>query len=133
MDTYIASAFKELFNQDGMTVMGRGLGINRLLLKFIQYYTNPPIEKDKKKKLVFVMNTSSDLIDIITNGLLAEGLLPYQLPRVVTSEYSSEVRNEMFSEGGCFIITSKILIVDLLDKKIDPINICGFLIPNAHR
>ena len=39
----------------------------------------------------------------------------------------------MYKEGGCYFITSRILIVDMLDNKIDIPLISGFLIYNAHR
>lgn len=39
----------------------------------------------------------------------------------------------MYKEGGCYFITSRILIVDMLDEKIDFKSIGGLLIYNAHR
>jgi hypothetical protein len=36
-------------------------------------------------------------------------------------------------QGGCYIITSRILIVDLLDSKVDAQSIFGLLVYNAHR
>ena len=35
--------------------------------------------------------------------------------------------------GGCYIITSRILIVDLLDGKVNANSINGLLVYNAHR
>lgn len=45
----------------------------------------------------------------------------------------SQDRTEMYEQGGCFIITSRILIVDMLDGKVDPASILGFIVMNAHR
>lgn len=42
-------------------------------------------------------------------------------------------RVEKYVRGGCYIITSRILIVDLLDGKVDATSIAGLLIYNAHR
>jgi len=39
----------------------------------------------------------------------------------------------MYAEGGCFIITSRIMIVDLLTSKVDILKICGFLVNDAHK
>lgn len=36
-------------------------------------------------------------------------------------------------QGGCFFVTSRIFIVDLLDGKVDPSIVAGLLIANAHR
>ena len=55
------------------------------------------------------------------------------LSQVITSEILSQERGELYALGGCFLVTSRILIVDLLDGKADPSLIAGLLIPNAHR
>lgn len=39
MDQYIKAAFTELLNEDGLAVMAKGMGIQRLLIKFLQYYS----------------------------------------------------------------------------------------------
>jgi hypothetical protein len=40
---------------------------------------------------------------------------------------------EKYMQGGCFVITSRILIVDLLDHKVDAGSIGGILVYNAHK
>lgn len=39
----------------------------------------------------------------------------------------------MYEEGGCHFITSRILIVDLLDNTLDSQRVKGLLIYDAHR
>lgn len=39
MDRYIRAAFDELLNEDGLAVMAKGMGMQRLLIKFLQYYS----------------------------------------------------------------------------------------------
>ena len=51
----------------------------------------------------------------------------------ITNEISAQERSDMYASGGCFIITSRIMIVDLLNGTLPPAGICGLLIPNAHR
>jgi len=135
MDKYISAAFQELYQEDGLLVMARGLGLTRLISKFIQYYSNPAnySNADKKeKKLVFCINATG-LEDVLIDSLLAEGIPASHLPRLITNEIPANDRIDMYLEGGCFIITSRILIVDLLDEKVDVSNICGLLVPNAHK
>lgn len=43
--------FLDLFHQDGLVVCARGLGIDRLLLRFLRLYSEPA-------SLVLVLNTS---------------------------------------------------------------------------
>jgi hypothetical protein len=79
MDIYLKEAFEELYKQDGLTVMGKGLGINRLLAKFIQLYCS----KQMQKRLIFCVNCSNDMIDSISNTLFRDGLKPTELPTVL--------------------------------------------------
>ena len=43
MDVYIRAAFNELLAEDGLVVMARGMGIERLLIKFLHYYSMPQL------------------------------------------------------------------------------------------
>jgi hypothetical protein len=52
MESYLREAFNELFAEDGLTVVARGLGVNNLYSKFAQYYAN----RDHGRKLVFCIN-----------------------------------------------------------------------------
>lgn len=54
MEQYLKGAFTELFAEDGLVVMGRGLGIAKLFGKFAQYYSS----KEGGRKLVFCLNCS---------------------------------------------------------------------------
>lgn len=54
MDSFLKLAFKELFADDGLLVMGRGLGINHLFSKFALYHSSLLEER----KLVFCLNCS---------------------------------------------------------------------------
>lgn len=52
---------------------------------------------------------------------------------MVNNESSSQDRKDLYTEGGCFMITSRILIVDFLDGKVNPADVSGLLIYNAHK
>ena len=158
MDEYVKEAFEELFREDGLVVFAQGLGITRLLLKFLHYYsvsrinetassssssssssskssstrTNPSIIPASQRPLVLCINATG-MEDYILNGLLADGLLPDQLPKVITNEQHTQDRPEMYALGGCFLVTSRIMIVDLLDGKLDPKLVTGILVPAAHK
>ena len=135
--SYLSRAFEELFHEDGLCVMARGCGINKILAKFVQYYScGTPADHtspEEKKKLVFVLNLAGQE-QLILDHLLADGVPPHCLPRVITSEnVSSQERAELFLRGGCFIITSRLLIIDLLEKKLAAHSIMGMLVANAHK
>ncbi|KAJ1391525.1 hypothetical protein B484DRAFT_408714, partial [Ochromonadaceae sp. CCMP2298] len=52
---------------------------------------------------------------------------------VINNEVSSQERIERYALGGCFLITSRILIVDLLDDRVDARRVSGLLVYDAHR
>ena len=56
MECMIKSAFEELYREDGLTVMGRGLGINYLFAKFCQLYSTVRSNLADSRKLVFCIN-----------------------------------------------------------------------------
>ena len=82
--------------------------------------------EEEERKLVFVINVKDEEQgggrhkqsdeQTIMDTLLAEGIPPNRLPTLLTSKTKLEgKREEVFAKGGCFICTSRILIVDLLD------------------
>lgn len=66
MDTYIRAAFDELLDTDGLAVMAKGMGIQRLLIKFLQYYSMAQLSTGKKQSIhsssINNMNNSSHLL-----------------------------------------------------------------------
>lgn len=143
MDEYLRKAFEELFSEDGLLVMGRGLGLDRLYAKFAQYYSsfhllsgdsssiNKSISTDRRK-LVLCLNCVG-YEETFRELLLSEGVSSTHLPAVINNEVLSHERHERYMDGGCYFITSRILIVDLLDQKLDAAKITGLLIYNAHK
>ena len=59
MEIFINSAFQELFRDDGLMVMGRGLGIQRLYAKLVQVYSIA------QRKIVFCINAAEWLTYIL--------------------------------------------------------------------
>lgn len=76
--------FVELFQTDGLTVMGRGLGIERLFTKFLLCYSDPVVDAAlvlRNKKLVLCLNTMGHE-QCFRELLLSEGARPDALPQV---------------------------------------------------
>lgn len=68
MDNNIKSAFEELYREDGLTVMGRGLGINYLYAKFCQLYSTVRSNQEVSRKLVFCINAGGMLFRLVTSS-----------------------------------------------------------------
>ena len=126
MDTVLEDAFVHLRNENGLVVLAKGLGLSRLILKCIQFYQqNPP-------HLVFIINSSASFPNILAQGFQAEGGLPSQIPLFINNEIGIEERMQLYLHPRCYFITSRILLMDILSKKLDLRHIHGIIICNAH-
>ncbi|XP_075623942.1 DNA repair endonuclease XPF isoform X2 [Balearica regulorum gibbericeps] len=116
--------FLDLFHQDGLVVCARGLGVDRLLLRFLRLYCEPA-------SLVLVLNTSPAEEEYFIDQLRSDGVV--HLPRRVTNEITNNTRYEFYTQGGVIFATSRILVVDFLTDRIPANLITGILVYKAHR
>ncbi|XP_039216664.1 DNA repair endonuclease XPF isoform X1 [Crotalus tigris] len=116
--------FLDLFHQDGLVICARGLGVDRLLLRFLRLYCEPT-------RLVLVLNTSPAEEEYFIDQLKTDNVA--YLPRRVTNEIASNSRYEVYTQGGIIFATSRILVVDFLTDRIPTDLITGILVYKAHR
>ncbi|XP_015260912.1 PREDICTED: DNA repair endonuclease XPF [Gekko japonicus] len=116
--------FLDLFHQDGLVICARGLGIDRLLLRFLRLYCVPT-------GLVLVLNTSPAEEEFFIDQLRTYNVA--QLPRRITNEIPSNSRYEVYMQGGIIFATSRILVVDFLTGRIPSDLITGIIVYKAHR
>ncbi|NXG53984.1 XPF endonuclease, partial [Psilopogon haemacephalus] len=116
--------FLDLFHRDGLLVCARGLGVDRLLLRFLRLYCEPA-------SLVLVLNTSPAEEEYFIDQLRSDGVV--HLPRRVTNEITNNTRYEFYTQGGVIFATSRILVVDFLTDRIPANLITGVLVYKAHR
>ncbi|NXK96246.1 XPF endonuclease, partial [Formicarius rufipectus] len=116
--------FLDLFHRDGLAVCARGLGIDRLLLRFLRLYCEPA-------SLVLVLNTGPAEEEYFIDQLRSDGVV--HLPRRVTNEIANNTRYEFYTQGGVIFATSRILVVDFLTDRIPANLITGILVYKAHR
>jgi len=151
LPSYLSEAFSDLYAQDGLVVLGRGLGWLGLLCSFVRFYGDTSddgyaatIEEDKmddsnricqrKPPLVFVLNLRDEERSVLLSTLSSWGTPPDELPRIITNEAGqSTERAALYARGGVFIVTSRILIVDLLQGTAKARDIEGLLIAHAER
>ena len=89
-----------------------------------------------KETLVFVVNVSPPEQQQFIEELIQTNeptLLPNQIPKRINGEYSTAERTNLYLEGGVYFVTSHILIMDFLYKRLPPHIVDGFLIPHAER
>jgi DNA excision repair protein ERCC-4 len=151
LPSYLSEAFSDLYAQDGLVVLGRGLGWLGLLCSFVRFYSDTSddgyaatIDEDKmdgnnricqrKPPLVFVLNLRDEERSVLLSTLSSWGTPPEALPRIITNEAGqSTERSALYARGGVFIVTSRILIVDLLQGTAQARDIEGLLVAHAER
>ncbi|KAI9923079.1 hypothetical protein PsorP6_000256 [Peronosclerospora sorghi] len=121
---YEKEIVQEMYAQDGVLVLGRGLGLMRLLASFVRLYCSP-------RCLVLCLNTSEQAATL-RRFVLALGLDRHLLPRLVDARNNVNDRQKMYKRGGVFFVTTRILVVDFLSNHLDPSIVSGLIINNAH-
>ncbi|GKY98760.1 hypothetical protein MPSEU_000832300 [Mayamaea pseudoterrestris] len=149
LPAYLAEAFEDLYAEDGLAVLGRGLGALPLLASLVRYYAdteeghvatlreennkhaavnNAPI----KPPLVIILGLKDDEGKALLHILQSWGTPSHMLPTFVTNESGqSNDRAPLYCRGGVLSITSRILIVDLLSHVVSSNDIDGMLVFHA--
>ncbi|KAJ2401040.1 DNA repair protein RAD16 [Coemansia sp. RSA 2559] len=121
----------DLMDEDALCIVARGLGLNRILAELSRICATP-------RALVFLINASeqdeNDLQQQLMQLRSGEGPAdqPTQL-HTVKNETNSAARAQLYRQGGLVSVTSRILIVDLLNKLVPAQLVTGVIVHNASR
>lgn len=120
---------------DGLCIIGAGLGRREILLFLLQVYCD-------SNALVFLLNTSPmeaeslklSLAEKVAESCSDERLsLGSQRFHIIENSTNAKEREKMYLLGGLFCVTSRILIVDILRKRIPMHLATGMIVDDAHR
>ena len=124
--------FRELQQEDALILLARGLGLLRIVTNLLHYYDAAG------NNLILLVGA-----DERENGWIGEALAEHAaisnspkargLSLVNTDMMSVGTREKMYSQGGIFSITSRILIVDFLSGLLDPETVTGMVVLHAER
>lgn len=129
---YQQDIFSELRADDELLILARGLGLLRVVTNLLHSYDAVG------NNLVVVVGA-----DERENGWIGEALAEHAvisktpaargLSSINTDTMTVATREKMYSQGGIFSITSRILVVDLLSKLLDPATVTGLVVLHAER
>ncbi|KAJ5180065.1 hypothetical protein N7492_003275 [Penicillium capsulatum] len=129
---YQQDIFTELRAEDELVILARGLGLLHLITNFLHFHDAAG------NNLVLVVGADDRENEWIGEALaehsgvskspLARGL------RVINTEKATvPMRERIYGEGGILSVTSRILVVDLLSKLLDPEKVTGMIILHAEK
>ncbi|PPQ68865.1 hypothetical protein CVT24_007674, partial [Panaeolus cyanescens] len=108
-----------------LLVLARGLGLRRIICTLMKIYDSP-------KNLVLLVNATPEEESAIGEEL---GIMGCKRPglRVVSYETPSKDRQTLYKQGGIVSVTSRILVVDMLQSDIPIELITGLLVLHAEK
>ncbi|KAF7683044.1 DNA repair endonuclease XPF [Astathelohania contejeani] len=103
----------EKVNQENcLVILAKGLGIQNIILYTINCYLN-------SENLIILINFEDDYFPIH--------------PNFYRANQASVKRNSDYKNGGVFLVSSRIFILDLINKNIEIEKITGIMVGNAER
>ncbi|KAJ8040533.1 DNA repair endonuclease XPF [Holothuria leucospilota] len=114
----------DIFPDDCLLILARGLGMDRIFTSLLKLYCDPG-------NLVLVLNTSEQEQEYLMEELEKCGTAV--MPRMVNNEVGTNERQAVYLEGGVLFITSRILVVDLLTDRIPAHLVSGIIVNKAHK
>ncbi|KAN0059816.1 DNA repair protein RAD16 [Thecaphora frezii] len=110
---------------DALVILARGLGMRRIVSTILRIYDGP-------QNLVILVNASSEEEvgigeELTTLGVRKPGMRP------IHHEMPAKQRQETYLSGGILSVTSRILVVDMLSKRIPTALITGLVVMHAER
>ncbi|KIM47303.1 hypothetical protein M413DRAFT_440752 [Hebeloma cylindrosporum] len=108
-----------------LLILARGLGLRRIICTLMKIYDSP-------QNLVLLVNATPEEESAIGEELSIIGCRKPGL-RVVSYETGSKDRQNLYKQGGIISVTSRILVVDMLQSDIPTELITGMLILHAEK
>ncbi|KAH9261338.1 hypothetical protein BASA82_001022 [Batrachochytrium salamandrivorans] len=130
-------ATPDLSTNDGLVIMARGLGYERMVSAIVQIHTDP-------HTLMLLLNVSAGEYQRLRQtvcdaavelGVLAgttDGRIRPDMLYSINNETTAAKRAELYLAGGVFCITSQILVLDILNKVLPVQLVTGIVVANAH-
>ncbi len=118
----------ELVEGDGVTVLAAGLGLVKVLAALLRRHA-----QEKGRELVLLLSTSKAQRQALREEFLGQDDAVTALPMEINNESTSSERMQFYANGGAFFVTSRILIVDMLNERVPLTKVAGVVVNDVHR
>ncbi|KAJ2056197.1 DNA repair protein RAD16 [Coemansia sp. S146] len=117
-----------LLDEDALCIVARGLGLRRVVAELCRICATP-------QALVFLLNASDTDEQALQQQLMAlhSGHADACALRIIKNETNPAARAQLYRQGGLISVTSRILIVDLLNDIVPIELVTGLLVLDASR
>ncbi|XP_059657679.1 DNA repair endonuclease UVH1 [Cornus florida] len=115
----------------GLVVLSSGLALHKLIAALLLLH-------DPSQGTLLLLSTTPSQKSSILSALHHHHQNPNtteetpNIPSEITSELPAHHRLSLYSSGGAFFITARILIVDLLTSRLPTSDLAGIILLNAH-
>lgn len=118
--------------EDALIILARGLGLLKIVTSLLHTYDAAG------NSLVIVVGAEDRENDWIGEALaehyaISRSPMAKGLRVINTDKATVATREKIYSEGGIVSVTSRILVVDLLSKLLDPETVTGLVVLHAER
>ncbi|KAL2830245.1 putative DNA repair protein RAD1 [Aspergillus cavernicola] len=129
---YQQDIFTELRGEDELIILARGLGILRLITNLLHFCDAAG------NNLVLLVGADDRENEWIGEALaehyaISKTPLARGLKVINTDRATVPMREKIYAEGGILSVTSRILVVDLLSKLLDPEKVTGLIMLHADK
>ncbi|KAJ2013564.1 DNA repair protein RAD16, partial [Coemansia sp. S680] len=117
-----------LLDEDALCIVTRGLGLRRVVAELCWICATP-------QALVFLLNASDTDEQALQQQLMAlrSGHADACALRIIKNETNPAARAQLYRQGGLISVTSRILVVDLLNDIVPIELVTGLLVLDASR
>ncbi|KAL2795951.1 hypothetical protein BJX66DRAFT_336448 [Aspergillus keveii] len=129
---YQQDIFTELRGEDELVILARGLGLLRLISNLLHFYDAAG------NNLVLLVGADDRENEWIGEALaehyaISKTPLARGLKVINTDRATVPMREKIYADGGILSVTSRILVVDLLSKLLDPEKVTGLVVLHADK
>ncbi|KAI9777587.1 MAG: hypothetical protein M1816_004631 [Peltula sp. TS41687] len=129
---YQQELFQELQDEDELVVLARGLGLLRIVTNLLHAYDAAG------NNLIVIVGADEREVSWIGEALVEHAAVSMSpkargLSVIKTDVVNVGTREKMYSQGGIFSITSRILIVDVLSNLLNPETVTGMVVLHADK
>ncbi|XP_071692689.1 DNA repair endonuclease UVH1 [Rutidosis leptorrhynchoides] len=125
-DHIISDLLEEPAAGGGLVVLSSGLGLHKLIACLLR------LHHPSEGTLLILSASPSQKQSILTSLNPNPNSEITNLPSEITSDLPAHQRLSLYSSGNAFFITARILIVDLLTRRLPTSAVAGIVLLNAH-